>query len=193
MVRSRLPLFAVVALVASVLPAFAHPGHDAIGLVAGVLHPLSGLDHILAMVAVGLWAGSVGGRALLAWPLAFVSFVAVGALLGAAGLEAPMIETWIALTVVCLGGVIALGLRASVGAGAWLCASFALLHGIAHGLEMPRDASGLAYGLGFIASTLALHGLGIALAIGARRVAPMRLMRIVGAGVALAGTGLLLG
>jgi urease accessory protein len=155
----------------------------------GFAHPLGGADHLLAMLAVGLWAGLVGGTARWAWPVAFLTCMALGGVLGMTGLELPMAEVGIGLSVAILGLLIAFGVRAPVAAGMALCGAFALAHGFAHGAEMPADASGLTYGLGFVAATALIHAAGLGLAF--LGVMAPRALRIAGAGVALAGVGLL--
>lgn len=174
-------------------PALAHTGVDphVHGFAMGFAHPLGGADHLLAMLAVGLWAGLVGGTARWAWPVAFLACMAAGGVLGMSGLELPLAEVGIGLSVAILGLLVAFGVRAPVAAGTALCGVFALAHGFAHGAEMPADASGLTYGLGFVGATALIHAAGLGLAIlGA--MAP-RTLRIAGTGVALAGVGLLAG
>lgn len=169
--------------------AFAHTGHGAEGLLAGIVHPMRGADHLLAMLAVGLWAGMRGGRAAWAWPASFVAFMIVGGALGAAGVRLPFVEAGIVLSVLVLGAMIGLGARLPVLAGAALSAAFAVFHGWAHGAEMPLDASGFAYGAGFVAATATLHGLGLIAvrALGATQA------RLIGLGVAGGGVALMLG
>jgi urease accessory protein len=145
--------------------AFAHPGHDGAGLFDGFLHPLGGVDHIVAMVAVGLLAARLGGRALWLVPASFVAAMAAAGLAGMAGVGLPYVEAGIALSVVVLGAVVALRLTMPVAAAMGLVAFFAVFHGYAHGIEMPETASGLAYGAGFVAATALLHGIGIALGL----------------------------
>ena len=147
--------------------AFAHPGlpghtHD---LASGFMHPFSGLDHILAMVAVGLFAAQLGGRALWAVPASFVAMMAAAGVAGMSGVALPLTETGIALSVIVLGGAVALRLALPVAAATVLVGFFAMFHGYAHGLETPETASGLLYGLGFVAATAALHALGIGLGL----------------------------
>ncbi len=161
--RTALRIAAVsLALVPTV--AFAHPGHEGPGLAAGFLHPLGGVDHIIAMVAVGLLAARLGGRALWLVPASFVGTMTV------AGLGLPYVETGIALSVVVLGAVAAFGVAMPVAAAMGLVAFFAVFHGYAHGAEMPETASGLAYGAGFVAATALLHGVGIGLGLMIGRV-----------------------
>lgn len=170
MKRLLLPLCAALLLAAA--PALAHTGHGAVdGLAAGLGHPLAGLDHVLAMVAVGILAAQLGGRALWSVPAAFLGVMVLGGLLGVIGVAVPFDELGIAGSVLLLGLVIALGRRLSPAAAAALVACFAVFHGHAHGSEMPANASGLLYGLGFALATASLHLVGIGLGLGARRLA----------------------
>lgn len=168
--------------------ASAHGGHDAAGLAAGLLHPFTGADHLLAMVLVGLWAGMLGGRAIWVVPTAFVGVLIAGAALGAQGVGLPGVEQVIAASVFILGLLVAVQLRAPTPAAAALVGGFALFHGFAHGAEIPAEASGLAFGAGFVISTAALHlaGIGLGFALSSRRA--LRL-----AGGAAAGAGLVPG
>ena len=145
--------------------AFAHPGHEGAGLVYGFLHPFGGVDHIIAMVAVGLLAARLGGWALWLVPASFVGAMTVSGLAGMAGAGLPYVETGIALSVVVLGAVAAFGVAMPVAAAMGLVAFFAVFHGYAHGAEMPETVSGLAYGLGFVTATALLHGIGIGLGL----------------------------
>lgn len=175
--------------------ALAHTGAgEAHGFAHGFAHPLTGIDHVLAMVAVGILAAQSGGRALWAVPLAFLSLMVVGGAVGMGGLDLPFVETAIALSVVVLGAAVAFGVTLPLAAAMGLAGVFALFHGHAHGAEMPEDASGLAYGLGFVTATAMLHlaGLGLGLMIGrfgARHGAA--LVRLSGAAIALGGVVLL--
>lgn len=174
-------------------PALAHTGVGAVhGFGAGLMHPLLGVDHILAMVAVGLWAGLTGGRARFAYPLAFVGMMVLAGLWGMSGAALPGVEIGIAVSVVVLGLAIALRASPPLAAGAAACAIFAIFHGHAHGAELPAGASGLGYALGFVLSTAALHGAGLA-AAGLLAVRAPLLARVAGGGVALAGLALLAG
>lgn len=172
-------------------PALAHTGaHGAGGLAAGFSHPFLGLDHLLAMIAVGLWAAQTGGRARLAVPAAFIVVMALGGLLGVAGIGLPLVEFGIIGSVLVLGLLIAVAPRLPLWAPMAIVAAFALFHGHAHGTEMPETASGALYGLGFIAATAILHALGLALGFAAaRRTAP--LARLAGGAVAACGLVLL--
>lgn len=172
-------------------PALAHTGVGAVhGFGAGLLHPLFGLDHLLAMVAVGLWAGLTGGRARLAYPLAFVGMMVLSGLWGMSGAALPGVEIGIAVSVVVLGLAIALRATPPLAAGAAACAIFAIFHGHAHGAELPQGSSGLGYALGFVLATAALHGAGLALAGLLAARAPL-LARVAGGGLALAGVAIL--
>jgi len=159
------------AAAATLLPtlAFAHTGIGAThGFVHGFAHPLGGLDHLAAMVTVGLLAWQLGGRAVWAVPATFVAVMALGGALGVSGVELPFVELGIALSVVVLGTGVALGLKAPLAVAMGVAGFFAVFHGHAHGTEMPLDASGLSYGLGFMAATGLLHlaGLGLGRSIG---------------------------
>ena len=185
------------AFLAATAPALAHTGvGDTHGFAHGFFHPIGGVDHILAMVAVGLFAAHLGGRALALVPATFVAIMAVGGMLGVTGAAIPFVEAGIALSVIVLGLVLALRISPPVGAAMGLVGLFAIFHGHAHGAEMPGDASGLGYALGFITATATLHalgiGLGVAIGRAGKRVAS-RTFRIGGGLMALAGVGLLAG
>lgn len=143
--------------------AAAHTGLGAHGMADGLLHPITGADHLLAMVAVGLWAASLGGRALWAVPLAFMAMMGAGAALSMAGVALPGVEGMIGLSVIALGLLVAFSARVPVMAAAAIVGLFALFHGAAHGAELPAGASGLGYAVGFLISTGVLHVAGLAL------------------------------
>jgi urease accessory protein len=191
--KIRFLLAAAATVLAS--PALAHTGvaEHGHGLAAGLAHPLGGADHLLAMVAVGLWAGLVGGRAVWVWPAAFVTAMAAGGLLGMAGVPLPFAEAAIAASVIALGAIIGLNVQAPVALGAALCALFALFHGHAHGSELPAAASALGYAAGFLTATTALHLGGLLMARVMAQGAPRRLTRLAGAAMAVAGAGMLVG
>jgi urease accessory protein len=187
---------ALVATLALPTIAAAHPGHDGTpGFIHGFLHPLGGLDHILAMVAVGLFAARLGGRALWLVPASFVVTMAVAGIAGMAGLALPYVEAGIALSILVLGAAIALDTTMPVAAAMGLVAFFAVFHGHAHGTEMPETMSGLAYGAGFVAATAALHalGIGLGLVIGRSEMFGRRVLQVGGSAAALAGAALLAG
>jgi len=181
---------AAAALVAS--PALAHVGpgaHDSFA--AGFGHPFLGLDHMLAMVAVGLWAAMLGGRALILVPAAFVGVMMLGFIAGAAGVPLPFVEPAILASVVVLGLLVALALPMSALAGGALVGFFALFHGHAHGTEV-GTAGFLAYGAGFVAATVLLHVIGIVSGIALGRFGPV-LLRVAGGATALGGLMLMAG
>ncbi|MBU1331400.1 MAG: HupE/UreJ family protein [Gammaproteobacteria bacterium] len=170
--------------------AFAHPGHDHSGLMAGLAHPVFGLDHLLAMLAVGLWAAQQSGAARWALPLTFVASMLIGGLLGFGGLEIPLMETGIAASVLAFGLLVAVAVRLPMVVALGLTALFALTHGVAHGLELPNLASPWTYAIGFLVATAALHGAGYALVRSLPRAAAP-LVRVAGAASALTGVWLL--
>jgi len=191
MLRATGPLAMLLTLAAA--PAFAHTGAGPVdGLLHGLAHPLTGLDHLLAMVAIGLWAGLVGGRARIAYPVAFVATMALAGAWGMAGGALPGVEVGIAASIAILGAAIALKASPPLVAGTMACGILAIFHGFAHGAELPENASGVAYAAGFVIATAALHVVGLALAavIGVR--APL-LARVAGGGLVLAGVALLAG
>lgn len=166
----------------------AHTGHGATNaFTAGFAHPLGGFDHLLAMVAVGLWAGLAGGRALWLWPAAFVGAMVLGGVLGMAGVPMPFVEQGIVASVVVIGLAAALAFSPSLATGIGLAALAGLFHGHAHGTEVPADASGLAYAAGFALSTALLHASGIAAAVIAGRFTIPLAARAAGGLTAVAG------
>lgn len=172
--------------------ALAHVGvgvHDHAGLAAGFLHPVSGLDHVAAMVAVGLWAATLGGRAMLAVPAAFVGVLSLGAVLGVAGVALPAVEPMIAASVVVLGLLTAFAVRVPAAAAAALVGFLGLFHGYAHGAEMPEMASPALYGLGFVTATVLLHAAGLGLGLVLPRLS---LVASRGLGAVVAAIGVML-
>ncbi|ROM63614.1 protein hupE [Pseudomonas brassicacearum] len=185
-------ILGALALLLTPAMAFAHPGHGDNGLIAGLGHPIGGLDHLLAMLAVGLWAAQQQGAARWALPCTFVGTMLLGGLLGFEGLELPALESGIAASVLALGLAVALAVRPPLGLAVAATAMFALFHGVAHGLELPDMSSPWAYAAGFVAATAALHGAGFALVrVLPRAAAP--LVRLAGAASAAAGVWLLVG
>lgn len=186
---------AAAALTFSAGPAAAHTfgAHDA-GFAAGIGHPLGGLDHILAMVAIGLWAAQRGGADIWRLPLAFMGAMAIGAGLALAGVMLPLVEFGIVGSVVLLGLFVALGRRLTGGAAYGLAALFALMHGHGHGSELPAAADPVLYGFGFLVATATLHAMGIGAGLVAKRFGPTAMaygLRAAGAFIALAGAALL--
>ena len=163
----RLILAAVAAVLAT--PAWAHlnPGEHG-SFAAGFSHPMFGTDHVLAMVAVGLWAALIGGRALWALPVAFVGVMALGFLASLIGAPLPFVEPVILASVVALGVLVAIALPVPVWAGAAMVGFFAFFHGHAHGSEIGA-ATAFAYGSGFALATALLHAVGLGIGVAARR------------------------
>jgi urease accessory protein len=182
---------AAIALVLLPGGACAHTGHgEASGFAHGFIHPLGGLDHVLAMVAVGLYAALLGGRALWLVPAAFLGAMAMGGAIAAAGLAVPYVEIGIAASVIVLGLAVALRVSLPVFAAMALAGLFAIFHGYAHGAEMPQGASG--YAVGFMLATALLHGAGMAIGLAAASRSP-RIAQAAGGAMALAGVAILVG
>ena len=158
--------------------------HEGASLSAGFAHPLFGWDHVLAMLAVGLWAAQQGGRVVWRLPLVFVVLMTVGAIAAVAGLALPAVETGITTSLLVLGLLLAFAVRPPAAVGMALVGLFALFHGVAHGVEMPQAASALTFALGFIFATTLLHLLGIHLGRLCRGELTTRLLRIGGSGIA---------
>jgi urease accessory protein len=190
--KKMIPIVTLLMLGAS--PALAHVGHGSTAsFAAGVAHPLSGLDHMTVMVAVGLWAALKGGRALWVWPAVFVGVMLVGATLGMAHVSVLFVEPGILASVVALGLMVALTVEFPVAVGAAIIAVFALLHGHAHGTEVAETLSGDEYMAGFALATAALHltGIGFAQMMARARLRPA--IRIAGAVCVAIGAGLYAG
>lgn len=173
-------------------PALAHFDPQAQGsFLAGVAHPLSGADHMLAMIAVGLWAAQIRGRACWAIPAAFVSLMILGFVLAIAGAPLPFVEPGILASVIGLGLLVALAVRLPAAISAMIVGAFALFHGHAHGSEL-GTATALTYGLGFLVATAMLHVVGIALGLLAGSRSPT-ITRALGAATAAGGAWLAFG
>ena len=163
------------------------------GLLAGYLHPLTGLDHLLAMVAVGIWGATLGRPLIWALPVTFPLLMVVGGMLGIAGVPMPYIETGIGLSVVVLGLAILAAWRAPVAIAMAIVAVFGVLHGHAHGTELPGSAAPAAYAAGFVISTGLLHLAGVAIgALRGLQGGPM-LLRVAGGLIAAIGVWILIG
>jgi urease accessory protein len=174
---------------AAVPLAQAHPGHGPHSFAMGLQHPLTGYDHLLAMVAVGLWAVQLGGRARWALPLTFVSAMALGAMAGIAGFVLPGVDQWILASVFALGLLIACGARLPLGAGLGLVALAGAFHGLAHGAEMPLNANSLQFLMGMVATTALLHATGVSLGLAAQKRS-VTLLQLAGAGIVAGGVAL---
>ncbi len=180
----RLPVLIVVVGLAAT-PVLAHPGHDGASLAAGLEHPLSGTDHLLAMLAVGLWAALRGGHAQWAWPASFLVAMAAGFGLGQL-FPGASVEPVILASVIVLGGLIAADARMPPMLAALLIGGFGLAHGYAHGTEAP--GAGLGFPLGFLLATAGLHAVGLLAGLTLKR--RPTIARMLGAGAALGGIAL---
>lgn len=192
----RMQRLALLSLALTSLPtaAFAHTvAGDANGFAHGFMHPIGGLDHVLAMLAVGLLAARLGGRALWLVPLSFVTMMILGGVAGASGFGLPLVELGVSGSILVLGFVIALGRGLPVALAMALVSFFGIFHGHAHGTEMPADAQGLLYGGGFVLATVLLHAAGLALGTGADRLTGAWSARAAGGVMAAAGAGLMAG
>ena len=169
-------------------PVIAHEQQgQAAGFVTGLLHPVSGLDHVLAMVAVGLWGAQLGAPAIWLLPVTFPLVMAFGGFLGLIGVPLPGVELGIATSAILLGAMVALQARPPLALAALLVAFFAVFHGHAHGTELPAGQSGLLYSVGFVVATGALHAIGISIGLIHRWAAGRVLLRAAGVAVSLAG------
>ena len=192
MSAKRLSLSAFLLMAAS-MPAYAHVGIGTTSsFTAGFMHQFSGLDHMTVMIAVGLWAALKGGKAIWAWPAAFVGVMLVGGAFGMLHMPLPFVEPGILASVVALGLLVALAVDLPVSAGVAIIALFALFHGHAHGTEVPESAGGLEYMAGFAITTALLHAVGIAAGLGLG-IRFRGLARTAGAACAAIGVGLAFG
>ena len=168
--------------------ALLHTGKGAAaGLLAGLEHPLSGWDHILAMVAVGVWGAQLGPPAIWLLPVTFPMMMAVGGFLALIGVTLPGVEVGIAVSALALGMVVAMEVHPRLTIAAVIVGVFAIFHGYAHGAELPAGQSGVTYSIGFVISTGLLHATGIAIGLIHRWRAGARILRLAGAVIALAG------
>jgi len=180
-------LVAVVALLAIPSPLAAHEGGSAAGLLSGLYHPISGLDHVLAMVAVGIWGSQLGQPAIWVLPVTFPMVMAFGGMLALMGLSLPGVEIGIGLSALLLGLMVAFEAKPDLRVAAVLVGFFAVFHGFAHGAELPAGQSGILYSIGFVASTGTLHVCGIGIGLIHRWERGKRALRTAGAGIAAAG------
>ena len=187
-------LAATLAAVLVPAAAFAHTGIGAHGapFISGLLHPFLGADHMLAMVAIGLFAALTGGRAIWAYPATFLTGMVAGGLLGFAAVPVPMVEPTILASGLVLGTAAALALKIPLEIACPVIGVFGLAHGYAHGLEGP-DLGGAAYAVGFVISTAALHVLGLATGLAAGRLGQPVFTRALGGLTGLAALALVLG
>lgn len=191
MTRLSPPLLALALLWPGV--AFAHvDGAVSGGFASGLLHPVTGLDHVVAMIAVGLWGAQLGAPAIWALPVTFPLVMAFGGMLGLLGVDLPGVEIGIALSAVALGALILVEARPPLWLGAVVVGTFAIFHGHAHGTELPDGATGLVYSVGFVIATGCLHAIGIAIGLIHRWQAGRLAIRAGGGAVAAAGVAFLL-
>ena len=175
------------------LPALAHSGSSAGGFIGGFAHPLFGPDHVVAMVAVGLWGAFLGAPAIWLLPIVFPLVMAAGGAIGILGIPLPAVETGIAASAVVLGMMVALAARPPLWVAALLVGIFAIFHGHAHGSELPPGADAVAYSVGFVIATGLLHLAGIAFGLLARWPAGRLAVRVAGGAIAVAGLAFLSG
>ncbi|MFO0838182.1 MAG: HupE/UreJ family protein [Phycisphaerae bacterium] len=190
---AKIATIGVGAVLGLAVPALAHTGPTPIagGLLSGIAHPLSGLDHLLVMLGVGLWAAQLGGRAIWLLPATFVATMLIGAGLALNGVPLPAVEAGIAASVVAIGLLIALARRLPAAVNLALVALFAVFHGHAHGHELAIGASWLEYLSGFALTTTGLHAVGIALGVSIMRGWANTPVRAAGAAMATLGVGML--
>lgn len=179
-------LLALILFIATT-PGLAHTGEGAGGFFAGLSHPLFGPDHVIAMLAVGMWGVFLGPPALWLLPIIFPLVMAFGGVLGIVGMPLPAVETGIAASAIVLGLMVALAARPPLWIATVLIGAFAIFHGYAHGRELPDDANALAFSAGFVIATGLLHLTGIAFALLARWPAGRLVVRGAGGAIALAG------
>jgi urease accessory protein len=190
--KKALTLLTLAALTVAA-PAAAHEADSlSVGLAGGFLHPLSGPDHLLAMIAVGLWGAFLGRPLIYLLPVVFPAVMAVGGVLGMAGVPFPPVEIGIAFSVLILGTAILAGWRAPVWAATLIVGIFGLFHGYAHGLELPSMADPISFSFGFVITTGLLHLVGIALGTLQGRPRGELALRLVGGMIAAAGVWFML-
>jgi urease accessory protein len=192
--RMQAALLIAAALALAPGVALAHTGIGVVGgFQSGLTHPIFGFDHVVAMVAVGLWGAFLGQPAIWLLPVVFPVVMAFGGLAGVLGVPLPGVEMGIALSAVALGAMVALALRPPLWVAAVLVGAFAIFHGHAHGTELPEAANPLAYGVGFVIATGLLHLSGIALGLLSRWPAGLQAVRVGGGLIACVGLYFLAG
>jgi urease accessory protein len=193
--RESLPTLTLLILASTLLAPASVSAHNpagvAGGFLSGFLHPLTGIDHILAMVAVGIWGAQLGAPAIWALPVAFPLVMSVGGAMGVRGVPLAGVEIGIAASALLLGLMVFTEARPSLVAAALIVGFFAIFHGYAHGTELPRAANPLAYGVGFVLATGMLHVSGITMGLIHRWPLGAQVLRLTGGGIALAGLFLL--
>jgi len=190
--RRRLQCFLSLTIAFLATPALAHSEQGvAIDFAGGFAHPIFGPDHVVAMVAVGLWGAFLGAPALWVLPVVFPLVMAGGGALGVLGMPLPGVETGIALSAIALGAMVALAARPPLWIAAVLVGAFAIFHGHAHGTELPIGADAIAFSMGFVIATGMLHLCGIAFGALSRWPAGRIAVRIAGGVIALIGVAYL--
>jgi urease accessory protein len=185
-ILSAAAAFALLAL--SSQSAFAHTETGvAGGFLSGFTHPIFGLDHLVAMVAVGLWGAQLGSPAIWVLPIAFPAVMAIGGLLGVMQVPLPAVEVFIAASAIILGIMVAFAARPPLVIAGLIVAAFAIFHGHAHGMELPEAANPLAYGVGFVLATGLLHLCGIVIGLLVAWPVGARAVQVCGALIALLG------
>ena len=180
--------YLVVAFTLLATPAFGHTTTGvALGFKSGFIHPLTGLDHILAMVAVGIWGAQLGVPAIWLLPVTFPLVMSIGGVLGMRGVPIPGVEFGVAASAVVLGAMILLAVRPPLWVAAVVIGAFAIFHGHAHGTELPHAARPLAYGAGFVLSTGLLHLTGISIGLINRWQVGGKALRVAGAVISVGG------
>jgi urease accessory protein len=168
--------------------ALAHPVKgQAVGFLTGFRHPISGLDHVVAMIAVGLWGAQLGAPAIWLLPVAFPIVMAFGGMLGLLGVPLPGTEIGIAASAIMLGAVVMLKVRPPLAVAALMVSFFAIFHGYAHGGELPAGQNALLFSIGFVIATGCLHAVGISIGLIHKWPWGQRALRFAGGGVAASG------
>lgn len=186
--RGAAPTLLALLLLLAAVPAHAHEQTgQAAGFLSGLAHPVSGLDHVLAMICVGLWGAQLGAPAIWMLPVVFPMLMALGGFLGLVGVSVPGTEVGIALSAILLGVMVALEAHPPLWVAVTLVGVFGIFHGYAHGTELPAGENALLYSVGFVVATGCLHGVGIGIGIAHRWSAGRLALRVAGAAVALAG------
>lgn len=188
--RPATAIFTVLLATGVLLPLLAQAHIEqgqATGLLTGLQHPWSGLDHILAMIAVGLWGALLGNPAIWVLPIAFPMMMSFGAMMGLLGIPLPGVEIGIAVSAIGLGLMVSLDVRARLPIAAVLVGFFAIFHGHAHGTELPEGQSGLLYSMGFVIGTGLLHGVGILIGLVDVYPAGKTMLRLAGMFIAAMG------
>jgi urease accessory protein len=193
MKRSNTTAATLLAILYAASPALAHTGGIIGGLESGILHPVTGPDHVVAMIAVGLWGGILGGAAIWQLPVIFPLVMAFAGALGALGVALPGVETGIALSGIVLGLMVLLMIRPPIAVAAVIVGAFAVFHGHAHGAELPEAVNPVAYALGFVVATGTLHLIGIAFGQLIKWPSGLVAVRAAGGVIALAGGAYLTG